>query len=328
MRRQTKAILALFFLSPFIGEMLSGSSPPLEFFSPFGLTLMCLLYGGGALIIRELTVIWGKGWISILLMAAAYGIIEEGLMVKSFFDPHWQDIGTLGEYGRFLDVNWVWTTMLIAYHCVFSIAIPILLVNLAYPDQAGKRWLTDKGLRRLAYAFVADIVFGFIFLTPYYPGPVEYSWAIGAVLVLFLLAKWVSPHPFDIGGRLARPRRFYFLGAFYGTGLFMSGWALPGNGVSPVVPMLSIAVLSAICFIAVLLWSDSGRQWDGRHQHALASGVLSFLIFMALVLQGAVFGMPIVAIFTIALLVLMWRKLSLSKKMEQLRTANFGQFTP
>lgn len=328
MRRKTKAVLMLFFLSPLIGEMLSGSSPPLEFFTPFGLTLMCLLYGGGVLIIRELTVIWRKGWASTLLMAAAYGIIEEGLMVKSFFDPHWQDIGTLGEYGRFLDVNWVWTAMLIAYHCVFSIAIPILLVNLVYPDQAGKRWITDRGLKRLAVAFVADIIFGFVFLTPYYPGPVEYSWAIASVLVLFLLASWVPAHPFNVSGRLARPRWFYFLGAFFGTGLFIAGWSLPSAGFSPLFPIMVIVGLSALSFYLVLQWSDSGRQWDGRHQLALVSGVLSFLIFMAVLVQVAVFGMTVVGLITAVLLVMLWRKVSRTRRSELMTTVNAGQVTP
>ncbi|OGO21655.1 MAG: hypothetical protein A2144_11780 [Chloroflexi bacterium RBG_16_50_9] len=36
--------IVLFFLSPAIGELLSGSSPPAEFFSPFGLTLMALTF--------------------------------------------------------------------------------------------------------------------------------------------------------------------------------------------------------------------------------------------------------------------------------------------
>ena len=102
MQRRTLAILALYFLSPLIGEMVSGSSPPSEFFTVFGLIVLPLLYGGGALIVRELSVIWGKGWMSVLLMGLAYGVIEEGLMVKSFFDPGWVDIGILGEYGRSL----------------------------------------------------------------------------------------------------------------------------------------------------------------------------------------------------------------------------------
>jgi hypothetical protein len=34
--------LALYLLSPVIGELLSGSAPPAEFFTPFGFTVMTL----------------------------------------------------------------------------------------------------------------------------------------------------------------------------------------------------------------------------------------------------------------------------------------------
>ena len=79
--------LMLYPLSPVVGELLSGASPPVEFFTVFGLAVMGVLYGCGALLVRELAFRWGSGWPGRLLLGAAYGIIEEGLMVKSFFDP-------------------------------------------------------------------------------------------------------------------------------------------------------------------------------------------------------------------------------------------------
>ncbi|RJS77070.1 hypothetical protein CW667_04190, partial [Candidatus Bathyarchaeota archaeon] len=127
--------LVLFFLAPAIGELLSGSSPPLEFFNPLTLLFLASLYGGGAIVVRELKVRWKKDFRTVLLLGAAYGILEEGLLVKSFFDPYWMDLGILGVYGRWLEVNWVWTEMLIIYHAVFSISIPIILVELAYPER-------------------------------------------------------------------------------------------------------------------------------------------------------------------------------------------------
>lgn len=80
--------LALFLLLPMIGKLLSGSSPPLEFLNPFAFLFMAGLYGSGAVIIRDLAFRWEKGWTSVLVMGVAHGIIEEGLEVKSFFDPH------------------------------------------------------------------------------------------------------------------------------------------------------------------------------------------------------------------------------------------------
>ena len=127
--------LALYLLSPIVGELLSGSAPPAEFFTPFGFTIMVLLYGGGAVTVRELKFRWRKGMGSLLLLGAAYGVLEEGLMVASFQNPHWQDIGILGVFGRWLGINWVWAVELTAYHSIVSIAVPIMLVELAYQKE-------------------------------------------------------------------------------------------------------------------------------------------------------------------------------------------------
>jgi hypothetical protein len=62
-------------------------------------------------------------------------------MVKSFFDPEWMDLGVLGVYGRWLETNWVWAEWLTIHHAVFSIAIPIVLVELAYPEKRNDKWV-------------------------------------------------------------------------------------------------------------------------------------------------------------------------------------------
>jgi hypothetical protein len=118
-------VLVLFLLSPIIGEVLSGSTPLLSFINPVVLLLEVGLYGCGAVIVRELAIRWQKGLPTVLTLGAAYGIIEEGLDTKSWFNPNWPDVGILGTYGRVLGVNWVWAVELTIYHAVFSIAIPI-----------------------------------------------------------------------------------------------------------------------------------------------------------------------------------------------------------
>src|SRR5437879_9631552 len=132
-----RPLLALILLSPVIAEMLSVSTPPLEWLNPIAALLLIWLYGAGVLVMRETAVRWKTGWPSILLLGAAYGIIEEGLAVKSFFDPAWMDLGTLGWYGRWLDVNWGWGVWLRIYHAVVSIAVPIFLVEWRLPRVRG-----------------------------------------------------------------------------------------------------------------------------------------------------------------------------------------------
>src|SRR5216684_3038312 len=72
-------------------------------------------------------------------------IIAEGLAVKSFFDPGWKDLGTLGWYGRSLDVNWIWAVWLTIFHAVVSIAIPIFLVECIWPRIRGQPLTSRRG---------------------------------------------------------------------------------------------------------------------------------------------------------------------------------------
>ena len=155
--------LVLFWMSPIVGEMLSGSSPPASFFTFFGLTCMSILYGGGAILVRETAFRWGKGWPTILVLGAAYGILEEGLLCKSFFNPYWPDAGILGSYGRWLGTNWVWTVELTVYHAVISIAIPILLVGLLFPARRNESWVGRRTQIVLFVLLMLDSLFGFTF---------------------------------------------------------------------------------------------------------------------------------------------------------------------
>ncbi len=128
-----------------------------------------------------------KGWRSILLLGAAYGIIEEGILVRSFFNPQWKDLGVLSTYGRWLGVNWVWAEWLAIYHAIFSITIPIFLVEQYYSKSKGQIWLT-KNLRILFHSLlVASIVIGFYA----FPYDAPLFGLIGCVIAVFGLG-WLA----------------------------------------------------------------------------------------------------------------------------------------
>jgi hypothetical protein len=156
-----KPIATLLVLSPAIGELLSGSSPPLQFFNPVAFLPLVGLYGCGALLVRETVVRRQLNAGGILLLGTAYGIIEEGLMCKSFFNPHWTDTGYLSVYGRSGGVNWVWTFGLTFYHMVVSITVPIFLTESLFPQQAGEPWLRRRGWKIAGTAFGLVVILGF-----------------------------------------------------------------------------------------------------------------------------------------------------------------------
>jgi hypothetical protein len=140
-----RPVLTLLLLSPVVGELLSGSSPPALFFNPIALLLMVGLYGCGALLVRELAVCFRLNVLGLLLLGAAYGIVEEGLMCKSFFNPFWKDVGFLSTYGRALGVNWLWAIGLTYYHAIVSITVPIFLTEAMFAGRATRPWLRTRG---------------------------------------------------------------------------------------------------------------------------------------------------------------------------------------
>ena len=220
--------LILFLLAPTIGELLSGSAPPSEFFNPISFTLLAILYGGGAILIRELTLRWDKGWPSIFTLGAAYGIIEEGLMVKSFFDPNWMDLDILGSYGRWAGVNWVWSLELTIYHAVFSIAIPILLVSLIFPSRRTEPWVSQRAFRWISLLFVINGLFIFFALTTYRPPVFHFLIAFALVIGLFFLARRLPKTIYSTTETSQYHTRRFALVGFLGTlAFFLLNWVLP-----------------------------------------------------------------------------------------------------
>jgi hypothetical protein len=94
MRRVTPA-LVLFVLAPLVGECLLGNLTIPE----IGLLLPVLapMYGGGALLIREVTRRAGRGQATMLLLGVAYGLVEEGLADQMLFNRHYAGHDLMGD---------------------------------------------------------------------------------------------------------------------------------------------------------------------------------------------------------------------------------------
>jgi hypothetical protein len=162
---RARPILVLLFFSPGLIEYLSGSSPlALVVLNPgfflLQLLLNVALYGPGVLLIREAMLRWKKGWASVLLMGAAYGILEEGVALSTMFNPLSGPAVSagLGTYGHFLGVSWVWAVQIAVVHALFSISIPIVLLGLALPETRGRSLLGGRGVKVALVVWGADIL--------------------------------------------------------------------------------------------------------------------------------------------------------------------------
>lgn len=278
--RRIWPVLTLFLLSPSIGELLIGSSPPSEFF-PIGWLLQGGLYGTGALMVRDLVRRWGKGWPSVVLLGAAYGIYEEGIAVRSFFDPTWPDLDRLAVYGRWLGVNWVWAEWLTIYHAIVSITIPILLVELLYPRRRDDPWLNKPGWIVCGILFLAYVAFG-----PLVGMQAPIVGLLGCVVAMGMLAwaayRWPLPGEADIKRvHPFKPGWFIGLGFLWMLGEFLIFGVLPSTSLPPLVTMLQGIGLCLL--VAAVAWAMGGRSWTDRHRWALAFGVLLVWCLLAVI---------------------------------------------
>lgn len=280
-----------------LGELLSSSQPPVEFFNPFNILIGGVLYGGGALLIREYTLRWGKGWYARAWLGAAYGIWEEGFLVGSWFNPQWPDIKDYGTYGWFLHTNWVWAAGLTLYHGTVSTLVPILLVELMFPEKRSVPWLSDRALKWITGAFAAEGLIGaFGFWLGFHRSyPVLLNFL--TLIPIAYLVKRAQRAP--AGGAavpetsrpVPAPWKFALAGfAAIFAMFFYSGVMSKGPNPAPfVAPMLLLALTAMLLARWMERASGYGRGWADRHRLAAAIGPLAFFILLAPVFE---FKMP------------------------------------
>ena len=282
------ALLTLYILSPVIAEMLLGSTPPLSFVNPLSLIAETALYGSGSILVRELVRRRGLGWGNIVLLGAAYGILEEGLVVNSWFNPSWSGLGKLAYYGRFLDTSWVWAVELTTYHAIISITIPILLTELLFPAVAQRPWLGRRGMRGFSIwlAIVSVLMllgFGFLAFRKqgYTHPPLMFLGAFLLAVGFVWLGLHLRPRVMALAAptaRLApglwRLRLLAFCAAF---AFFFIAWIVPSIVPWPIVTILLFVGLVVLAARMIARWSRR-QGWSVEHQLALAAGVLGFFV--------------------------------------------------
>ncbi len=307
--------LVLYVLAPVFGELFSGSTPLNEYIHPFAWATLTLLYGGGAIVVRELVVRWRKGWWSLFLLGVAYGIFEEGLVVRSFFDPNWVDLGNLGVYGRVAGVNWVWAEHLSLYHALISIAASVAFVEMLYPHRRKEPWVYRRRWWWGAWLGMLLVLALGQALNPYDTpnGWVALTWLSIGVLVL-LARLWPEPRPRTMQPPRVRPRRFLFLGFLGIFGQFFIVYLGADEGKYPFLwAMLLLALYGMGVYLLLRRWTDGWTAWDDRHRMALVVGALSFfLVFVPLTNPGQ----PAVVFFSnpVFLLFLGWAYRKVSRR--------------
>jgi len=248
-----------------LAEFLTGSTPflgPIN--NPIGFAFNLGLYGGGALLIREATIRWRKRWGAILLLGGAYAVGEEGFAAKTMIDPISPIIGNQ-LYSHWMGVNWVPLVDLTVFHAAFSITVPLLLVELLFPEIKGRRLLGNLGL------VIDIIIYGLtvsslsLYLGDPFRPPLYVTVFLAAYASAFIVAAYLVPRSFlqakrELSNR--RERDFVLLGlAFMGGFFLISGALTPGWIVERFLPwpITAALILPLAGFTAWYLVRHAGR---------------------------------------------------------------------
>jgi hypothetical protein len=194
------AALVLFFLPAISVELLTGDGTLATYFNPIAFVILNLTYGATLLLIRETVVRWGRGFASVLVLAAGYGMVNEAIDSKGFFAPHFYAVVANGleGFGRHFGINIPWAINISIFHAVFSIIVPLTIVSATF--RSSGPWIGNRLYAATLVAVIACSAFSFIFLTP---GNYSYSegpWPITLILaiiaaLIFLAWKLPTPHP-------------------------------------------------------------------------------------------------------------------------------------
>ena len=294
-------VISLLILTPGIPEYLSSSSPinaiifnPPQFI--FQLLANLGLYGSGVLLIHDARIRWNKGWASVLLLGAAYGILEEGVALSTLFDPAAGPVGSLGVYGHWLGVNWVWAAGIVPFHAIFSISIPILLLGMAVPETELKPLLSSRGTVSAFLVMSVDVAVLMVVvwrLSGYWMGWPILVLSLATICGLVYAAhQVVLPSRRALAGRLsAPPRQTALVGLSFFPAVILTQSLGRGAGLPAPLDLLLVVAVQAL-YLPYL-----SRRWpDGSERSAIAFVLGLLLPIMALgVLAELAFPMTILA---------------------------------
>jgi hypothetical protein len=272
------AITGLLFSSPICAEFLQAYLPYTGDVAwlLIGLLFFAPLYGGAALLIREAAIRTGRGWVGILFMSGAFGVLMPGLIDLAMFGeersdiPYWNDL-RLPTLIPELALSAHPTSSWVLGHVIMSVGTPLAILDGLVPALRGKPLLRWWGLLLLVVSFAVCA-----WLTHmdgrksygYVPSPAQVV-SVTAVAAGFVLIAF-SPI-----GRPLRPRsrgwtpgwHLSFVAGLIG---FAAYTLTPPNWVGFTVMLAVVVTISAS-----VLWFAYSQDWGLAQATGLACGALT-----------------------------------------------------
>ena len=295
------------------------------------LPIEILVWGGTAVLIREVVRRLQLGWLNLLLLAAALSIAEECLIQQTSLAPMVIKLKGV-EYARAFDVNYVYFLWALIYESLFVVLIPIGLVELIFRDKREQGWLNGAGIATVGLLFIPGCLFAWFtwtqiartkvfHLEPYTPPPIQM--AIAAASIALLIALAIGPLRHRLARKSQGLRPLHPLALFLLSGIatiVIFGLTLLGFGISPTFPPLAAVAIGLTLIaltIAFLPRDDAHESWSTWHQVAILYGAI--LTNMAIFFVGFIGATPLdfygkVIVDVIAVVLLLWLALRLRSK--------------
>ncbi len=262
------------------------------------------------MLIREASVRWRKRWGAVLLLGGAYAVGEEGFAAKTMINPDSPIIGNQA-YSHWLGINWVPLAALTIFHAAFSIAVPILLIELIYPETKRRRLLGKLGLPVALVVYGLDVLLLSIwFGDPYHPPPFPIVF-LSVYAAALILAAYLVPRSF-LQAKGERPnggeRTFLLLGLGVMIGFFLIGGGLtPLGGLTTLFLPWPATVALFVPFAGLTAWylvKHAGRSANDLVKIAFVLGMTLIFIPMDIMLEiSGDFGVLVYTALIIGLLI-------------------------
>jgi hypothetical protein len=270
-----------------VGEVLNGATR-LSYI--FAFVPQMMVWGCGTLVARELAQRRGGGRLRVILLGAALSVAVELLILQTSVAPlPWLETAGIPAYDRIGGINWLWFVYMLGYEIVWVVLVPILIVELLFPDRRAEPWLRARGLVVASTIFMAGslglwalwtrIVVPQTFNMPVYDPPkstLVLAALACAVLAACAYALPARPAVATSGSGHAPWPALVAVGAM---GLGLPWWGLillvfvPRVGLPLPVPLLAAGAWAALTWVVLARWSNA-PDWSGQHRWALAFGAL------------------------------------------------------
>jgi hypothetical protein len=271
---------ALALLAPIIAEVLSGATR-MSFI--FALIPEVMVWGCGALIIREVVRRRHLPWTSMLLMGLGLSIAEEFVIQQTSLAPlPWLRSATI--YGRALGVNWLYFLFMLGYESVWVVLVPVHLTEMIFWRRREHPWLRTRGLIISGALFIlGSFIAWYLWIkrarpmvfhvAPYNPPLITVMLGVVAIVVLVIIA--LRLHGSSVHSTKAPPSPWAAAAATLGFGfswdVLMGLVFTPNLSVRSLpfwIPMLVGIAWAGAAILLFQLWSSSAG-WNEKHRYAM-----------------------------------------------------------